>query len=326
MTTYNKLKKLIDNKTATVGVIGLGYVGLPLLMRFFQSNFSVIGFDNNQENLKILKGSRSTINHIKDSDVKELVKSERTFLTNDLKYTQKCEVVIICLPTPLDKKNNPDLSFIKNFLKSYINHMRRGQLISLESTTYPGTTDEVVLPYLEKNGLKAGEDFFLCYSPEREDPGNKNYSTKTIPKLCAGYTEKCGALSQSLYSKIIDKVVMVSSTKVAEMSKLLENIYRAVNVGLVNEMRVIASSLDIDIYEVIEAASTKPFGFTPYFPGPGLGGHCLPIDPLYLSWKASQVGVDSRFIELAAAVNSSIPIQVVSCLKKKLNARKKKIK
>ena len=322
----NKTLASINNKTARVGVIGLGYVGLPLLLRFYEAGFSVVGFDNNKVNVTKLKKGQSTIKHIKNSNIEKIIKDKNSVITDDLSLSSTCDALIICLPTPLDENNTPDLSYITKLLDSIKLFLRQGQLISLESTTYPGTTEEVILPYLEKSNLKVGSDLFLCYSPEREDPGNKDFSTQSIPKLCAGYSESCSQLAKALYESVINEVVMVSSLKVAEMSKLLENIYRAVNVGLINEMRIVATALDIDIYEVIEAASSKPFGFTAYYPGPGLGGHCLPIDPIYLSWKASQVGVESKFIELAAEVNRSVPKQVVSCLEDNLFKLGKELK
>jgi len=318
MNSHKSLLNLLNNKSARVGIIGLGYVGLPLLLRFHEVGFEVTGFDNHEPTVSMLQKGKSPIRHIKNEAINS-INDGKTLITSDISLSKACDVLIVCLPTPLDKEDKPDLSYIIDLLKNLKEHFRKGQLISLESTTYPGTTEDVVLPALEEGKLKVGCDLFLSYSPEREDPGNKDFTTKTIPKLCSGYTESCSELAKILYGSIVDEVIMVSSPKVAEMSKLLENIYRAVNVGLINEMRVIASALDIDIYEVINAASTKPFGFNPYFPGPGLGGHCLPIDPIYLSWKASQVGVESRFIQLAAEVNRDVPNQVVNCLKDHFN-------
>jgi UDP-N-acetyl-D-glucosamine dehydrogenase len=315
----------ITRKQARIGVVGLGYVGLPLLLRFHEQGFPVTGLDKNTEVVKKLNEGLSTIKHISDHKIDEFIQSRNCNITSDIEDSADCDVIIICLPTPLDAQDLPDLSYIQNFLISVKEHLRHGQLISLESTTYPGTTEEIIVSALEEYGFEIGEDIFVSYSPEREDPGNLNFTTSTIPKLCSGHTAACKSVAKILYESVINSVVMVESTKVAEMAKLLENTYRAVNVGLINEMRIIASALEVDIYEVIDAAATKPFGFTPYYPGPGLGGHCLPIDPLYLSWKAEQIGIQSDFIKLAAKVNRSVPQQVVDCLEKAFKKRGEEI-
>ena len=314
MNIKKNLISSIEKKETRVGVVGLGYVGLPLLLRFHEKNFLTTGFDNNLNCISQLNSGISPIKHISNHKIQSLAEDTSNLITDDVSQCHDCDILIICLPTPLDDKDVPDLSYIETFLGSVSDYLRKGQMISLESTTYPGTTEEIIIPFIENLGFVVGEDIFVAYSPEREDPGNSKFTTSSIPKLCSGHTEACAQVAKNIYEAVIDEIVMVESTKVAEMAKLLENTYRAVNVGLVNEMRIIASSLGIDIYDVIHAASTKPFGFTPYFPGPGLGGHCLPIDPIYLSWKAKQVGVKSDFIELAAQTNRSVPGQVVSRL------------
>ena len=320
------LSNLVINKSSRIGIVGLGYVGLPLLIRFQEQGFPVTGFDNNIDSVNRLNRGHSPIKHIPNNKIQTLIEAENCFITDDPRKSSSCDILIICLPTPLSEDDTPDLSYIQNYLDSIKGFIREGQLISLESTTYPGTTDEMFVSFVENLGFQVGNNIFISYSPEREDPGNVNFSTSNIPKLCSGVTQSCSKVAKLVYESVIDDVVMVESPKVAEMAKLLENTYRAVNVGLINEMRIIASALNIDIYEVINAASTKPFGFTPYFPGPGLGGHCLPIDPIYLSWKAKQIGVNSDFIELAAKVNRSVPEQVVNCLEKTLKLDKKEIK
>ena len=258
----------------------------------------------------------SYIDYIKSSKIKKLYKKFEA--TSDFSRSRDADILILCVPTPLKKYKKPDLSFVINTINMLTPFLHKGQLLSLESTTYPGTTEEELLPRIEKKGLKVGKDFFLTYSPEREDPGNLNYKTKTIPKILGGHTRNCLEVGRVLYNSSIDQVIPVSSTKVAEMTKLLENIHRAVNIGLINEMKIVADKMNIDIHEVIRAASTKPFGFTPYYPGPGLGGHCIPIDPFYLTWKAKQIGIDTRFIKLAGIVNTSMPQWVISKVVKKI--------
>jgi UDP-N-acetyl-D-glucosamine dehydrogenase len=319
-----KLSESIKNRTARVGVIGLGYVGLPLAMRFTAVGLDVIGFDVDVKKVKTLAEGRSYIAHIPDASVAKCVAAGLE-ATTDFSRIAEVDVITICVPTPLNRNREPDMSYIVNSLALIVPHMHKGQLLSLESTTYPGTTEEIVRPALEARGFKVGEDVFLVFSPEREDPGNQDYTTQTIPKVVGGSTPQCLEMGVALYSKIIDRVVPVSSTAAAEMVKILENTHRAVNIGFVNEMKVVADRMGIDIQEVIEAAATKPFGFTKYTPGPGLGGHCIPIDPFYLSWKAREYGVTIRFIELAGEVNHAMPDWVVGKVTEALNLRKKSL-
>ncbi len=303
------LKKLSEKK-AVIGIVGLGYVGLPLSIRFASVGYQVIGFDNDIKKIENLNKNKSYISHIGNDVIEKLNKKNFT-ATKNLKKIKNVDILVLCVPTPLKGNNTPDLSFVINTIKSALPYLKTGQAISLESTTYPGTTEEIVLPILTESNFHIGKDFFLIYSPEREDPGNKNFSTQNIPKVVGGVTSECLNIGIELYKNIITKIVPVSSTRVAEMTKILENIHRAVNIGLINEMKVVADKMNINIYEVINAAATKPFGFTPYYPGPGLGGHCIPIDPFYLTWKAKQHGVDTRFIKLAGQINSSMPPYVV---------------
>ncbi len=314
-----------DEKSAKIGIVGLGYVGLPLLLRFAEENFEVLGFDIDATKIEKLAAGKSYIKHIPDSEVAKVIENCAS-ATTDFSRVSEVDVIVICVPTPLTKNRDPDMSFIISTMNSLSPHLRKGQLISLESTTYPGTTDELLAPYLYERGFTLGDDIFLVYSPEREDPGNKNFSTRTIPKVCGGYTESCLEVGYQLYSQVIDKVLRVSSTKTAEMTKLLENIHRAVNIGLVNEMKIVADKMGIDIHEVVQAASSKPFGFTPYYPGPGLGGHCIPIDPFYLTWKAKEFDISTKFIELSGEINSSMPKYVVSKITDALNERQKPLK
>mgnify|MGYP002525743466 FL=1 len=302
----NKLLTKINDNSATIGIIGLGYVGLPLVIRFVEENFKVIGFDIDSAKCSTLNSGKSYIRHIPTESIQLALKNGFTATTNWSKIAE-VDCMLICVPTPLGANNTPDLQYIQNTLNSIQGFLKKGQLLILESTTYPGTTEEEIVPEVEKNNFKIGTDFFIAYSPEREDPGNPDFSTQTIPKVVSGHTQNCCEVANSLYQCIVDKTVTVSSTKTAEMTKLLENIYRAVNIGLVNELKMVADKMDIDIFEVIETAATKPFGFTPFYPGPGLGGHCIPIDPFYLTWKAKQVGVTTRFIELAGEVNTNMP-------------------
>lgn len=323
-----QLKTLTDkikNKTAVVGVIGLGYVGLPLTLRFNKVGFKVLGFDIDPEKIKLLSQGKSYIHHIAGERIAEAV-SKGFSATTDFSKAKDCDALIICVPTPLDKHREPDLSFVTDTMDALVPYLRAGQLVSLESTTYPGTTDEELQPRIEKRGFKIGEDIFLVHSPEREDPGNPNFTTETIPKICGGITPACLEAGVALYSQVINKVVPVSTTRAAELTKLLENIHRVVNIGLVNEMKIVADRMGIDIHEVIRAASTKPFGFTPYFPGPGIGGHCIPVDPFYLTWKAREYGINTRFIELAGEVNTLMPEWVVGKVVDALNQRGKSIK
>ena len=323
-----QLKSLTDkikNKTAVVGVIGLGYVGLPLTLRFIKVGFKVIGLDIDESKIKLLNAGKSYIHHIAADRIAEAV-SKGFSATTDFAKAKDCDALIICVPTPLDKHREPDLSFVTDTMDALVPHLRPGQIVSLESTTYPGTTDEELQPRIEKRGFKVGEDVFLVHSPEREDPGNPNFTTETIPKICGGITPACLEAGVALYSQVINRVVSVSTTRAAELTKLLENIHRVVNIGLVNEMKIVADKMDIDIHEVIKAAATKPFGFTPYFPGPGIGGHCIPVDPFYLTWKAREYGINTKFIELAGEINTNMPEWVVAKVVDALNQRGKSIK
>lgn len=308
-----------------VGVIGLGYVGLPLALRFAEAGIPVLGFDVDETKIVAISEGRSYIKHIGDAAVSN-GRALGFSATSDFSRAGEVDALIICVPTPLDSHREPDMRFVIGTVESLLPHIRAGQLISLESTTYPGTTEEELRPRIESRGFEIGRDFFLVFSPEREDPGNPNFKTQTIPKVVGGCTQACLDAGIALYSKVIDKVVPVSSTQAAEMTKLLENIHRAVNIGLVNEMKIIADRMGIDIYEVIRAAATKPFGFVPYYPGPGLGGHCIPIDPFYLSWKAREFGVHTRFIELAGEINSDMPQWVMHKVTEALNERERSVK
>jgi UDP-N-acetyl-D-glucosamine dehydrogenase len=316
----------IESHSAHIGVIGLGYVGLPLVLRFTEENFTVTGFDIDKEKVRRLNSGKSYIKHIPESKIEELIQTHKFSATTDFSKLKDTDCILICVPTPLNDNKEPDLTYIKNTAEQIARHMRKNQLISLESTTYPGTTREELLPLFEEKGLKPGEDFYLIYSPEREDPANKKYSTQNIPKVVGGITPTCLELGKTLYQQIVDTVVPVSSTEVAELTKLLENIYRSVNIALVNELKVLSDKMGIDIWEVIEASSTKPFGYKPFYPGPGLGGHCIPIDPFYLSWKARELNFSTRFIELAGEVNTSMPEYVISKLSDALNNQKKCIR
>jgi len=306
-----KLLGKIQDRSATVGIIGLGYVGLPLVIQFVKAGFTSYGFDVDPEKIKCLEAGKSYIKHIPAEEMKLLRSNGGFHPTADFSLLKKVDCIIICVPTPLNHNREPDLSFVLNSTRMIAKHLRKDQLVVLESTTYPGTTDGEMRTILEAEGMKAGKDFFLAFSPEREDPNNKNYSTSTIPKIVGGYTPACLKVANALYSKVVQKTVPVSSTRVAESAKLLENIYRAVNIALVNELKVLFDRMDINIYEVIEAAKTKPFGFQAFYPGPGLGGHCIPIDPFYLTWKAREFDFHTRFIELAGEINTSMPYYVV---------------
>ena len=310
----------IQKRRAVIGIVGLGYVGLPLVLRFIEEGFRVIGFDTDRTKIRMLNGGRSYIKHIEAARIRQAC-AKGFEATDDFSRSRRADALIICVPTPLDAHREPDMRFVIDTIESLAPHLRRGQIVSLESTTYPGTTEEELAPRIAARGLTVGRDIFLVFSPEREDPGNAKFNTRTIPKICGGVTPDCLDVGVALYGQVIDRVVPVSSTRAAEMTKLLENIHRAVNIGLVNEMKIVADRMGIDIHEVIRAASTKPFGFVPYQPGPGLGGHCIPIDPFYLTWKAREFGVHTRFIELAGEVNSAMPAWVVGKLTDALNAR-----
>jgi UDP-N-acetyl-D-glucosamine dehydrogenase len=316
------LTKILEKK-ATVGIIGLGYVGLPLLIRFGEAGFPLIGFDIDSRKINALLHGMSYIKHIPIEPVTRLLSQGQLDVTVGFERLGEADCILICVPTPLTEKMEPDLRFVLDTTETVAKHLRPGQLIILESTTYPGTTEELLLPALQQNELIVGQDFYLAFSPEREDPGNKTYSTGNIPKVVGGVTPACLECAKALYEHAISQVVPVSSTRVAELTKLLENIYRSVNIALVNELKVLANRMGIDICEVIEAASTKPFGFTPFYPGPGLGGHCIPIDPFYLSWKAKEYDFSTRFIELAGEINVSMPYYVLERATEALNARRK---
>ena len=317
--------KKTEDKTLTVGVIGLGYVGLPLVLNYAAKGYHVIGFDVDLTKIEALEAGQSYIKHIDSAPIAEYAADGRIKATNDFNRIGEVDAVIICVPTPLSAHREPDLSYIEATLDSIVPFLKPGQLVSLESTTYPGTTIEVVQPRIESGGLEVGESIFLVFSPEREDPGNENFAGPVIPKVLGGVTKGCLERGLALYGAIYAKLVPVSSPSVAEFTKLLENIYRAVNIGLVNEMKIVASAMGVDIWEVIDAAKTKPFGFTAFYPGPGLGGHCIPIDPFYLTWKAREYGLHTRFIELAGEINRSIPEYVIEHATAALNAHKKPV-
>jgi UDP-N-acetyl-D-glucosamine dehydrogenase len=312
----------IESREAVVGVIGLGYVGLPLAREFLKKNFTVLGFDVDEEKVVKISNGESYIKHIGADFLKKYVTEMGTFkATSDFSRLKEVDFIIICVPTPLDDHYNPDLSYVLNSTRVIAEYLHRGQVVVLESTTYPGTTEEEMLPILEGTGLKVGEDFYLGYSPEREDPGNKEFATGNIPKVVSAVTDNGLEVLTLLYSQIVS-VVPVSSPKVAEACKILENTYRAINIALVNELKVILDRMDIDIWEVIEAAKTKPFGFQPFYPGPGLGGHCIPIDPFYLTWKAKEYDVHTHFIELAGEINNTMPYYVIEKVMKALNVKR----
>lgn len=321
-----KLTEKIRRHTARVGVIGLGYVGLPLAVSFAQKGYPTVGIDLDESKVRALRAGRSYIPDVPQEDLASLVAGGKLKATTDTRILQQLDGVMICVPTPLRKTRDPDISYILAATEALSRHLHRHQIIVLESTTYPGTTDEVILPRLEATGLKVGRDFFLGFSPERVDPGNRQYDTASIPKVVSGVTPACRQAVQQLYGEVIRQVIPVSSTRVAEMVKLLENTFRAVNIGLVNELALMCHRLGVDVWEVINAAKTKPFGFMAFYPGPGLGGHCIPIDPLYLSWKARLYGFESRFIDLSSQVNSSMPEYVVKRVAEALNDRAKALK
>lgn len=313
------------SKEALIGIVGLGYVGLPLMLRYNAIGFRVLGIDIDESKVTKLNAGQSYIEHIPAEKI-AIARDSGFEATTDFQRVSECDSLILCVPTPLNKYREPDMSFVTNTTDALKPYLRAGQVVSLESTTYPGTTEEELLPRVQEGGLVVGESIFLVYSPEREDPGNPDFETRTIPKVIGGHTPACLDVGVALYEQAIDQVVQVSSTKAAEMTKLLENIHRAVNIGLVNEMKIVADRMGIDIFEVVDAAATKPFGFTPYYPGPGLGGHCIPIDPFYLTWKAREYGVNTRFIELSGEVNQAMPEYVVSKLMDGLNNAGKALK
>ena len=321
----NQLIQRLRSREAVIGIIGLGYVGLPLVLRFAEEGYKVVGFDVDAGKIARLDQGESYIEHISADSIRT-AQARGFTATADLSGVRDVDAIILCVPTPLNRYREPDLSYVTNTVDSIIPYLRAGHIVSLESTTYPGTTDEELRPRMERAGLVIGETGFLVYSPEREDPGNADFTTRSIPKIVGGATPACLEAGVALYDGVIDTVVPVSSTRVAELTKLLENIHRAVNIGLVNEMKIVADRMGIDIHEVIDAAATKPFGFVAYRPGPGLGGHCIPIDPFYLTWKAREYSVNTRFIELAGEVNSAMPDFVVQKVAMALNERRKSIK
>jgi UDP-N-acetyl-D-glucosamine dehydrogenase len=316
----------LETRTARCGVVGLGYVGLPLAVELARAGFRTIGIDLDRKKVDAINRGESYIQDVATRDVAELQQADRLTATVDPSVVTSLDTINICVPTPLRKTKDPDLSYVVSAVEMIATYLHPGMLIVLESTTYPGTTDEIVQPILERRGLKAGEDFFLAFSPERVDPGNEQWHTKNVPKVVGGVTPTCSALAKMFYSASIDTVVEVGSTRVAEMVKLLENTFRAVNIGLVNELALMCDRLGISVWEVVDAAATKPFGFMPFYPGPGLGGHCIPIDPFYLSWKVKEVGFEARFIELAGQVNGSMPRHVVDKITDALNSQSKPLR
>jgi UDP-N-acetyl-D-glucosamine dehydrogenase len=319
------LLEKIQSRTARTGVVGLGYVGLPLAVEFARSGFHTTGIDLDARKIQAIAEGRSYIPDVQAADVKELASAGTLDATTDFSIVRELDTINICVPTPLRKTKDPDMSYIVSAVESIAAFLHPGMLIILESTTYPGTTEEVVQPLLETTGLKAGVDFFLAFSPERVDPGNPTFQTHNVPKVVGGLTPMCAKLAGALYGTAIQTIVPVSSTRVAEMVKLLENTFRAVNIGLVNELALMCDRMNIDVWEVVDAARTKPFGFMAFYPGPGLGGHCIPIDPFYLSWKAKQSGFDPRFIELAGHINAGMPHYVVDKVADALNTRRKPV-
>ena len=302
-----KLEQRITEKTARVGVLGLGYVGLPLAVEFARAGFDVVGIDVQQSKVDQFNSGHSYIKDVSDREFRPLIESGKLRATADFSVIRDLDTIDICVPTPLRKTKDPDMSFVISATEAIARHVHPGLLVMLESTTYPGTTDELLLPKLQASGLKVGQDFFLCFSPERVDPGNPKFQTSNIPKVVGGITPVCTQMGALFYEQALETVVPVSSTRVAEMVKLLENTFRMINIGLVNELALMCDRMNIDVWEVIDAAATKPFGFMPFYPGPGLGGHCIPIDPFYLSWKSKEAGIEARFIELAGYINGRMP-------------------
>jgi UDP-N-acetyl-D-glucosamine dehydrogenase len=308
---YKKLERKIKNRSAVVGVIGMGYVGLPLAVELGREKFKVIGIDISVDKIKLVNSGQSDIDDVTNDDLWPLVKKGKIKATTDFSELKKADCITICVPTPLSKTKDPDVSYILAAVGEVKKYLHPGQLVILESTTYPGTTEELILPLLEETGLQVGKDFFLAFSPERVDPGNEIYTTKNTPRVVGGITPRCTRIAKLFYEQTITEAVPVSSTKSAEMVKLLENTFRSVNIGLVNEVALMCDRLKIDVWEIIDAAKSKPFGFMPFYPGPGLGGHCIPIDPHYLSWKLKSLNYYARFIELAGDINSHMPEYVV---------------
>ena len=320
-----KLRNKIRDKEARIGIIGMGYVGIPLGLEFANNGFNVLGFDKDKKRIDAINEGKQVMKHIKQKDMANFVANDGS-ATNDISNLNEMDCLIICVPTPLDVHEQPDMSYVEAASNDIRKNMKKGQLIVLESTTYPGTTKELVKPILEKSGLIAGEDFFLAYSPEREDPGNKEFSVSKIPKVMGGYTEECLKNTSMLYRNIVTETVEVSSMETAESTKLMENIFRAVNIAMVNELKLILSRMDVNIWEVIDAAKTKPFGFMPFYPGPGMGGHCIPIDPFYLSWKAKEYNTEAKFIELAGEINRKMTENIAHRVGKGLNDDAKSVR
>ncbi len=323
---FAQLKNKIETRTARVGIVGLGYVGLPLAVEFAKAGFPVTGIDLLQDKVDGLNRGKSHVQDVPDSEVAKFVNAKTFSATTDFSVVGELDTINICVPTPLRKTKDPDMSYIVSAVEEIAKHFHPGLLVILESTTYPGTTDELLLPTFEKLGLKVGEDFFLCFSPERVDPGNPTYQTSNTPKVVGGVTPACTEMGRLFFAQALDTVIPVSNTRVAEMVKLLENTFRMINIGLVNEMAIMCDGMGINVWEVIDAAATKPFGFMPFYPGPGLGGHCIPIDPFYLSWKTKQSGIEARFIELAGYINGNMPHFVVDKIQNALNDNGKAVK
>ena len=323
---HSRLIDRITRKDATVGVLGLGYVGLPLLRAFCDAGLNTLGFDVDENKPRLLRQGQSYIEHIPPSEIQRLLASQRFDATTNFARLTECDALIICVPTPLTKNRDPDMQYVENTARAIAQHLRPGQLVVLESTTYPGTTREIVLPILQTTGLKVGQDFLLAFSPEREDPGRKDFTTVDIPKVVGGYDAPSLDAAVALYACAVKNVVPVKSCEIAEAAKILENCYRCINIAMINEMKIIFDKMGIDIWEVIAAAKTKPFGFQPFYPGPGLGGHCIPIDPFYLSWKARRYDVTARFIELAGEINVSMPYYVINKVAAALNERGKPLR
>ena len=319
-------KKKIEDKTVRIGILGLGYVGLPLAREFANTGIRVLGFDIDEHKVNVLNSGKSIIKNVPHAEVKKMVKAKKFTATARMSLMKNVDAVLICVPTPLTENREPDMQFVIGSCRTIAKYLQPGQLVTLESTTYPGTTRELMAPILETSGLRAGRDFHLAYSPEREDPGNKRFTTRTIPKVIGGLTPQCLEVAKMIYELAIETVIAVSSVEAAEATKILENVYRCINIAMVNELKMVFDRMKIDIWEVIRAAGTKPFGFSPFYPGPGLGGHCIPIDPFYLTWKARQYGMPTRFIELAGEINTDMPHYVVARTMDALNDRKKSLK
>lgn len=325
-TVAETLRAKIENRTALIGVVGLGYVGLPLIREFADAGIKTMGFDIDERKVRMLNQGKTYIEHLDGKYFRDKIKEGLFTPTADMKQLKKPDAILIAVPTPLDKMREPDMSYVKGTTETIAKALRPGQLVVLESTTYPGTTREICQPILEATGLKVDKDFFLAFSPEREDPGRTNYTTKTIPKVVGGISEISGKLAASVYELALDKAVLVSKAEVAEACKIVENVYRCINIALVNELKILFDKMDINVWEVINAAKTKPFGFQAFYPGPGLGGHCIPIDPFYLSWKAREFGMSTRFIELAGEINTAMPEYVVDKVMHALNDHGKPLK